>query len=109
MASLISQRRLDEDTFSAVLARVAYRCIVLDYKNARSTDPSYEHVISLTLGRFFELDWHMLYGTVLAFSVRRNRAHLTIRQCRDEMVIRSRQAERNRRAGNGWRRVPPCY
>ena len=101
--------RIDNDPFSAVLARVTYRVMERAWSKYGPLGASPDQALDLLLEQLQVDGMQVLYGWVLAFRYYRHTKKTTARHWRDCTVKRSRLAERNRRAGRPWQRVPPCY
>ena len=100
------EENLDCAPFSAVICRVAYRLVVYDYKYNpdRYRVPS-DGVCDLAI-RLERGGFPALAMWCSAFAYKMTVEHLTVREARDEVIHRATEAERRRRSGNPWARVP---
>lgn len=100
------EENLDAAPFSAVLCRVAYRLVVYDYKYnpTRYKVPS-DGVCDLAI-RLERGGFPALAMWCSAFAYKMTVEHLTVREARDEVIYRATEAERRRRGGKPWERVP---
>lgn len=100
------EERLDCAPFSAVVARVAYQLIVLDYRH-RPESYHYPEKGLRVLQRDMSADgWETMACWLTAFCWTICERGLTARQARDYVVDRALKAEANRRRGRPWQRVP---
>jgi hypothetical protein len=100
------EERLDCAPFSAVIARVTYQTIVLDFRHnpGRYVEPvDGIHELRRDMSaRGFESIACWLVAFAFAISDR----GFSSKQARDWVVDRAMKAEANRRRGTPWRRVP---
>lgn len=101
--------RLDNDPFSAVLARVTYRLMERQWRKLGPLGADPDTALDLLQDQLQGGGWTVLHGWVMAFRYYRHTKGTTARHWRDCTVKRGRLAERNRRTGRPWARVPPCY
>lgn len=101
--------RLDDVSMSEVLVRVAYRHVCRVW-HASKLDPAVSPAALLQeiVKQLDGLGLTALASWVCAM------AHYQVKGCsarqwRNTVILRSRQAQRNRQAGRPWQRVPPCY
>jgi hypothetical protein len=100
------EESLDAVPFSAVICRVAYRLVVYDYKyNPTRYRVPADGVCDLAI-RLERGGFPALAMWCSAFAYKMTVEHLTVRQARDEVIFRATEAERRRRGGKPWTRVP---
>lgn len=109
MDRLICSVRLDNDLLSAVLARVAYRLLCHRYRVEGPPRISPASWVSDQARRYDEDGFPAVASFMYACAFDMHRQGWTTAQWRRGVVLRSRQAGVNRRAGRPWQRVPPCY
>jgi hypothetical protein len=100
------EENLDCAPFSAVICRVAYRLVVVDY---RQQPESYDDPANGLYFLAVKLDRHgfnALSMWIAAFAYKMRTEGLTLREARDEVIYRATEAERRRRGGRPWARVP---
>lgn len=95
--------------FSEVLARVAYRLIVQEYRRLSASGPTREEVLLAVDERLGALGLRALQTYVWAFAWNAEQHGVTLRQAALFVVERARSAERLRQRGRPWgRALPRC-
>ncbi len=100
------EERLDTSPFSAVIARVAYQLIVLDYKHRPESYHYPEKGLRVLQRDMSAAGWETMACWLTEYCWTICEKGLTAKQARDYVVDRAMRAEANRRKGTPWRRVP---
>lgn len=97
---------LASSPFSAVIARVSYQTIVLDYRKHpdRYVNPA-DGIQDLRV-EMSAAGWESIACWLTAYAFAVGCRGMRAVQARDWVVDRAMQAEANRRRGTPWRRVP---
>lgn len=100
------RENLEASPFSAVLVRVAYQLIVYDYKYNPSRYRKPADGVSDLGVRLYRGGFQAMSMWCAAIAYKMSYEGMTVRQARDEVIYRATEADRRRRAGQPWARVP---
>lgn len=94
---------------SAVLVRVAYRLVEMEYRRTGRCPTSGPLLMSCLAARLHQEGFRALATWLFVGAHHVNQTGFRVARWRDCVIRRSRQARSNREAGRPWQRIPPCY